>query len=155
MARRGRAAKPARICSREEAEREIAAAARLGVSLIALVGSRNASAAGVKFADRIARDLGDAGFVVVSGLARGIDAAAHRATVSSGTIAVLAGGHDHIYPPEHVDLLGQILENGAAVERNADGMGAARPRLSAPQPADLRSCRSASSSSKRRGARVR
>ncbi len=89
--------------------------AALAQPMIAVVGSRNASAAGAKFADRIARDLGDAGFVVVSGLARGIDAAAHRASLSSGTIAVLAGGHDHIYPPEHVDLLGQILEDGAAV----------------------------------------
>ncbi len=79
------------------------------------MGSRNASAAGAKFADRIARDLGAAGFVVVSGLARGIDAAAHRASVSIGTVAVLAGGHDHVYPPEHVDLLGQILDHGAAI----------------------------------------
>ena len=60
---------------------------------IAIVGSRNASAAGVKFAERMARDLGDAGYVVVSGLARGIDAAAHRASLETGTIAVLAGGH--------------------------------------------------------------
>ena len=52
---------------------------------------------------------------MVSGLARGIDAAAHRASLSAGTIAVLAGGHDHIYPPEHLDLHGKILETGAAV----------------------------------------
>ena len=87
----------------------------LAPPMIALVGSRNASAAGVKFAERIARELGDAGFVVVSGLARGIDAAAHRATAASGTVAVLAGGHDHIYPPEHVPLLEQFLPNGAAI----------------------------------------
>ncbi len=83
--------------------------------LIAIVGSRNASAAGVKFSGQIARDLAAAGFVVVSGLARGIDAAAHRASVSTGTIAVLAGGHARIYPPEHLDLLEELVINGAAV----------------------------------------
>ena len=76
---------------------------------IAIVGSRNASAAGVKFADRMARDLGAAGFAVVSGLARGIDAAAHRASLQSGTIAVLAGGHDCIYPAEHVELVEALV----------------------------------------------
>jgi DNA processing protein len=83
--------------------------------LIAIVGARNASAAGVKFAERIARDLGNAGFTVVSGLARGIDAAAHRASLGTGTVAVLAGGHDRIYPAEHVDLLDQLLVQGAAI----------------------------------------
>jgi DNA processing protein len=66
-------------------------------------------------AERLARDLGAAGLVTVSGLARGIDAAAHRASLESGTIAVLAGGHDCIYPPQHADLLDSILELGAAV----------------------------------------
>ena len=83
--------------------------------LVAIVGSRNASAAGVKFAERLARDLGQAGFGTVSGLARGIDAAAHRASLATGTIAVLAGGHDRIYPAEHTDLLDAILTEGAAV----------------------------------------
>jgi DNA processing protein len=83
--------------------------------LVAIVGSRNASAAGVKFAERMAGDLGDAGFVVVSGLARGIDAAAHRASLATGTIAVLAGGHDRIYPAEHIGLLEKLLVEGAAV----------------------------------------
>jgi DNA processing protein len=83
--------------------------------LVAIVGSRNASAAGVKFAATLARDLGAAGFGIVSGLARGIDAAAHRASLGSGTIAVLAGGHEHIYPAEHAELLEQILAEGAAV----------------------------------------
>ncbi len=87
----------------------------LEMPMVAIVGSRNASAAGVKFADRMARDLGDAGFTVVSGLARGIDAAAHRASLNTGTIAVLAGGHDRIYPAEHVDLLEKIVVDGAAV----------------------------------------
>src|SRR5262249_9148303 len=69
--------------------------------MLAMVGARNASAAGQKFAERLARDLGDVGFVIVSGLARGIDAATHRASVATGTIAVLAGGHACIYPPAH------------------------------------------------------
>ena len=83
--------------------------------MIAIVGSRNASGAGLKFAGTLARDLGDAGFVVISGLARGIDQSAHRATIESGTVAVLAGGHDRIYPPEHGDLLASLLESGAAI----------------------------------------
>jgi DNA processing protein len=84
--------------------------------MIAIVGSRNASAAGLKFAGKLAHDLGEAGFVIISGLARGIDQAAHRASVESGTIAVLAGGHDCIYPPEHEDLLAAIVAaEGAAI----------------------------------------
>jgi DNA processing protein len=82
--------------------------------MIAIVGSRNASGAGLKFAGTIARDLGEAGFFVVSGLARGIDQAAHRASLTSGTVAVLAGGHDRIYPPEHEELLAQLLDAGGA-----------------------------------------
>src|SRR5262245_55181440 len=150
LARRGGAARPVRICTREEAAGELAAAAKMGVALVALgeeeypaqlaniddappllavrgkpavlnqpmiamVGSRNASAAGVKFAGQLARDLGAAGFVVVSGLARGIDAAAHRASVATGTVAVLAGGHGSIYPPEHAPLVEALIANGAAV----------------------------------------
>ncbi|MFN3659088.1 MAG: DNA-processing protein DprA [Pseudolabrys sp.] len=83
--------------------------------LVAIVGSRNASAAGMKFAERLARDLGDAGYVTVSGLARGIDAAAHRASLGTGTVAVLAGGHERVYPADHVGLLRDILPEGAAV----------------------------------------
>jgi DNA processing protein len=83
--------------------------------MVAIVGSRNASAAGMKFAERLARELGEAGFAIVSGLARGIDAAAHRASLATGTIAVLAGGHDHIYPAEHADLVDAILPEGAAL----------------------------------------
>jgi DNA processing protein len=87
----------------------------LKLPAVALVGARNASAAGVRFAERLARDLGAAGFAVVSGLARGIDAAAHRASLATGTIAVLAGGHDHIYPREHTELAETILAQGALV----------------------------------------
>ena len=138
------------MCPREEAEREIAAAQRLGARfvalgeadypaylqtvedappllavrgnagvlrapLIAMVGSRNASAAGVKMAERLARELGAAGFGVASGLARGIDAAAHRASLATGTVAVLAGGQDRVYPPEHASLVDALLESGAAI----------------------------------------
>jgi DNA processing protein len=83
--------------------------------MIAIVGSRNASGAGLKFAGKLARDLADAGFVIASGLARGIDQAAHRASIDSGTVAVLAGGHDRVYPTEHEDLLEAILQSGAAI----------------------------------------
>jgi DNA processing protein len=151
LARRGGASRTGRICMEAEAEREIAACRRIGVSLVApgedgypprlaliddappllavrgarelamrpmigVVGSRNASGAGLKFAQTLARDLGEAGFVVASGLARGIDAAAHRAALTTGTLAVLAGGHDRIYPPEHEDLLATILaDSGGAI----------------------------------------
>ena len=138
------------ICSRADTERELAAAKKLGVTLVALgepnypprlqmiddappliavrgnaralslpmvaiVGSRNASGAGLKFTQRIAHELGEAGFAIVSGLARGIDAAAHRASLESGTIAVLTGGQDRVYPAEHADLLDAILPTGAAL----------------------------------------
>jgi len=91
--------------------------------MIAIVGSRNASGAGLKFAGQLARELGEAGFVVISGLARGIDQAAHRATVGSGTVAVLAGGHDRIYPPEHGDLLAALLDQGGAISEMPLGHG--------------------------------
>jgi DNA processing protein len=83
--------------------------------MIAIVGSRNASGAGLKFAGQLARDLSESGFVIASGLARGIDQAAHRTSLDGGTVAALAGGHDRIYPPEHVDLLAALLGSGAAI----------------------------------------
>jgi DNA processing protein len=87
----------------------------LAMPAVAVVGSRNASAAGMKLTQIFARGLSEAGFAVVSGLARGIDAAAHRASLKNGTIAVLAGGQDRIYPPEHGDLLDEILSAGVAL----------------------------------------
>lgn len=114
----GEAAYPPRLATLDDAPPLLGvrgAADVLMRPMIAIVGSRNASGAGLKFASQLARDLGDAGFVVISGLARGVDQAAHRATVASGTVAVLAGGHDRIYPPEHEDLLAALLENGGAV----------------------------------------
>ena len=91
------------------------AAEVLSKPMVGIVGSRNASAAGMKFAERIARELGEAGFIIASGLARGIDAAAHRGSLANGTVAVLAGGHNHIYPREHEALLESIVETGAAI----------------------------------------
>ena len=82
---------------------------------VAIVGARNASAAGIKMTRLLAGDLGERGYTVVSGLARGIDAAAHCATLTSGTIAVLAGGFDKIYPDENIPLAHDILDNGGAL----------------------------------------
>jgi DNA processing protein len=82
---------------------------------IAIVGARNASANGRAFAEQIARDLGQADFVVASGLARGIDAAAHKGSLATGTVAVLAGGIDVCYPPEHRALYDAVAEQGAIV----------------------------------------
>ncbi len=82
---------------------------------VAIVGSRNASGAGLAFAERLARGLVQAGFVIVSGLARGIDIRAHLTAGESGTIAVLAGGHDKIYPAEHAAQLERFMERGAAI----------------------------------------
>ncbi|PLK70772.1 DNA-protecting protein DprA [Rhizobium sp. TH135] len=75
---------------------------------VGIVGSRNASISGTKFAAMMAREIGRAGYSIVSGLARGIDAAAHRASLETGTIAAMAGGLDQPYPPENIDLLDQI-----------------------------------------------
>jgi DNA processing protein len=82
---------------------------------VAMVGARNASALGRKFAGQLAHALGEAGFVVVSGLARGIDSAAHEAALDGGTIAVVAGGIDVIYPPENEGLYERIRARGAIV----------------------------------------
>ena len=87
----------------------------LAMPLVAIVGSRNASAAGVKITERLTRGLCAAGFAIASGLARGIDAAAHRASTATGTVAVLAGGQDRVYPPEHGSLLDEILRTGLAL----------------------------------------
>lgn len=147
LARRGGSLKSVRLASREDAEREIEAAARDGArivglgepdyppmlrvtelappivtikgnpavfrrSAVAVVGARNASLAGIRFAHALVRDLADAGFVTVSGLARGIDRAAHEASEATGTVAVLAGGIDKPWPPENVELLRRIETGG-------------------------------------------
>jgi DNA processing protein len=76
---------------------------------LGVVGARNCSVSGAKFAAMIARDVGRAGYTIVSGFARGIDTAAHRASLDTGTIAVLAGGLDKPYPPENEPLLAELL----------------------------------------------
>lgn len=88
---------------------------------VAIIGARNASGVGRKIARTLAADLGAAGVVVVSGLARGIDGAAHEAALSTGTIAVVAGGVDIIYPPEHADLTERIAREGAVICEMAMG----------------------------------
>jgi DNA processing protein len=88
---------------------------------IAIVGSRRASAAGTKLARVFAAELGQAGLVVVSGLARGIDAAAHEAALATGTVAVLAGGLDVVYPPEHAALQEKLATEGCLVAENPPG----------------------------------
>jgi DNA processing protein len=88
---------------------------------VAMVGARNASAVGRKIARDMAAGLGAAGWVVVSGLARGIDAEAHAASLSSGTIAVLGGGVDHIYPPENEGLYRDIAQRGLIVSESPLG----------------------------------
>lgn len=150
LALAGGAGRIARIPSTEEAEAELAAAAKSGARFIgigepdyppllkrmdnpppllavrgepavfslppvAIVGARNASLAGVKMARMLATELGQHGFSVVSGLARGIDTAAHEGSLATGTVAVLAGGLDQPYPPENIRLLDEIVGQGAAV----------------------------------------
>lgn len=84
-------------------------AAGRNAKTVAIVGARNCSIAGAKLAAALAADLGAAGYLVISGLARGIDAAAHRAALDTGTLAVFAGGIDRIYPTENEDLARRIL----------------------------------------------
>lgn len=88
---------------------------------IAIVGSRNASGAGLKIAEQLAFELGQLGLAVCSGLARGIDARAHHAAIKSGTIAVLGGGIDHIYPAQNEALYHQIAERGLLISEQPMG----------------------------------
>ncbi len=147
---RGGSARPIRVMSMDDAERELETIERSGARLVgmgepdyppqlknceappplvtikgnaavfskppvAIVGSRNASVIGARFTERLANDLGEAGFAVISGLARGIDAAAHRASLKTGTVAVLAGGLDRPYPPENLPLYRAIPEEGGVL----------------------------------------
>ena len=88
---------------------------------VALVGSRNASINGRKLAHKMASDLGKSNMTVVSGLARGIDTAAHEGSLQTGTVAVVAGGVDVIYPKENTDLYRKICESGAVISECAWG----------------------------------
>lgn len=145
-----------KICSKERAEAELAAADKVGSTPIftiepgypallavtdapppmlyvkgqsellnqpslAIVGSRQSSAAGTKLARTLSAELGAAGLCIVSGLARGIDGAAHTAALQHGTIAVVAGGVDVVYPPEHQDLHARIAETGVIISEMPPG----------------------------------
>lgn len=93
----------------------------LGRPCIGIVGARNASLNGRRFTQQLADDLGQAGQIVVSGLARGIDTAAHEGALPHGTVAVVAGGVDVVYPPENQKLYDQIAESGAIVAESPFG----------------------------------
>ena len=93
----------------------------LTAPVVAVVGARNASANGRRLARDLAAGLGEAGIVVVSGLARGIDAAAHLGSLPSGSIAAVAGGADVVYPEENRDLYDALARDGAVVAELACG----------------------------------
>lgn len=93
----------------------------LGRDAVALVGARVASAAGRRFAQGLAVEIGAAGFVVVSGMARGIDAAAHQGALATGTVAVLGGGVDDVYPPDNAELYGRLIEGGCVISESPVG----------------------------------
>jgi DNA processing protein len=98
--------------------------ALLGKPIVAIVGARVASAAGQRFARGLASELGQAGLVIVSGMARGIDGAAHEGGLATGTVAVLGGGVDDIYPPDHAGLHARIAERGCLVSESRPGQTA-------------------------------
>lgn len=89
---------------------------------VAMVGARNASAAACRFARTLAQALGEAGIVIVSGLARGIDSAAHDGALETGTVAVVAGGIDIVYPPENESRQRSIAERGLLVSEQPPGL---------------------------------
>lgn len=93
----------------------------LNQQAVAIVGARDASAAGRRMARDIARDLGQAGYVIVSGMARGIDGEAHAAAMETGTVAAVAGGIDQIYPPQHDRLHALLAERGCLVSESPLG----------------------------------
>ena len=96
-------------------------ASHLTRPMLAIVGARNGSAAGQKIARQFASHVGAAGFVIASGLARGIDAAVHQAALATGTVAVVAGGLDVIYPPENAKLQEAIMKHGCVIGENPPG----------------------------------
>lgn len=90
--------------------------------MVALVGARNASAHGCQFAQKLARELGEAGLGVISGLARGIDTYVHKGSLPTGTVGVIAGGIDNVYPPENAALFQQLRDTGAIISEQPFGM---------------------------------
>ena len=150
LAKRGGNAARIRICSQDDAERELLEAVKhnarfIGIgepeypinlrncdgappliclrgtpnimreNALAIVGSRNASIAGMKIAGNLSAQMGSEGYAIVSGLARGIDTSAHKSALESGTVAVFAGGVDYIFPDENRKLANDILELGGAI----------------------------------------
>lgn len=111
----GEMAYPAALAALEDAPPVLSLLGRdeaLSSPAVAIVGARNASANACRFAETLARGLGEAEHLVVSGLARGIDAAAHRGALATGTLAVLAGGVDVVYPPQNRGLYEDMREQG-------------------------------------------
>ena len=93
----------------------------LEMDMVAIVGARNASANGIRFARQLAADLGAAGFVVVSGMARGIDSSAHQGAMESGTVAAMGGGVDVVYPKQKASLYEDIVARGLAIAESPLG----------------------------------
>jgi DNA processing protein len=89
--------------------------------MVAMVGSRNASANACQLSQKLAREVSAAGIRIVSGLARGIDSYAHKGALAHGTVAVIAGGIDNIYPPENAALYNEIMLNGAIISEQPFG----------------------------------
>ena len=96
--------------------------ALLNKPMIAMVGARNASSLGTRMARKLAGELADAGYLVVSGLARGVDTAAHLGAMQAGTLAVMAGGVDVVYPAENACLAQELLETGARLSEQPMGL---------------------------------
>lgn len=120
----GEAAYPVPLAAIEDAPPVLSVLGRgelLHERVVAIVGARNASANGCRFARGLAADLADAGWIVVSGLARGIDADGHQGALKGGTVAVVAGGVDVIYPKENAELYDRIAERGAVVSEQPLG----------------------------------
>lgn len=121
---RGQGLYPALLAEIDSAPAALIVAGRLELlarPAVAMVGARNASAAAVRFARQLAHDLAEAGQVVVSGLARGIDTAAHQGALEGGTVAVVAGGIDVHYPPENEALQRSIAEHGVLIAEQPPG----------------------------------
>jgi DNA processing protein len=124
MLRFGHAGYPQALCDLPDAPPVLWAqgdAELLNRPMVALVGARNASSLGLRMARRLAEELSEAGFVVVSGLARGIDAEAHRAALPRGTVAVQAGGVEVIYPQENAALAAEIAAQGCRLSEQPMG----------------------------------
>jgi DNA processing protein len=125
MVRRGQPGYPADLAEIPDAPPMLWALGDIGLlarPMVAMVGARNASSLGLRMARKLAEGLGAAGYVVVSGLARGIDAAAHAAAVPTGTVAVQAGGIDVIYPSENAALATAIAAQGLRLSEQPPGL---------------------------------